>query len=140
MRVSAAVDVCHTPAGQRRTVAITGGEVLGPRLTGRVLPGGADFQIVRHDEGVAELDARYTLELNDGTRIYVVNHAIRQAAPEVAERLMRGEAVDPSLVYFRCSPRFEAPVGPWRWLTSSVFVGTGQRRADAVELAFFRVG
>jgi hypothetical protein len=139
VRVAAPVDVCDTPAGQRRIVPITGGEVLGPLLKGRVLPGGADFQLVRHDEGVAELDARYALELDDGTRIHVINHAIRRAAPEVAERLTRGEAVDPALVYFRCSPRFEAPLGPWRWLTSSVFVGTGLRRVDTVELAFFRV-
>jgi Protein of unknown function (DUF3237) len=140
VQVSAPTQVCDTPAGQRRIVPITGGEVLGPLLTGRVLPGGADFQLLRTDEGVAELDARYAIELDDGTRIFVVNHAIRRAAPDLAQRLMRGEAVDPALVYFRCAPRFEAPVGPWRWLTSSMFVGTGQRRPDTVELAFFRLG
>jgi hypothetical protein len=140
VRVAAPVDVCDTPAGQRRVVPITGGDVLGPLLKGRVLPAGADFQLLRQDEGVAELDARYAIELDDGTRIFVANHAIRRAAPDVAARLTRGETVDPALVYFRCSPRFEAPPGPWRWLTQSVFVGAGQRRVDEVELAFFRVG
>lgn len=126
------------PWGRRRIIPIIGGTVSGPGISGRVLSAGADFQQVR-PEGVAELDGRYVLALDDGTQVYVVNRALRRASPEVTERLARGEVVDPSLVYFRCTPRFEAALGPWRWLMEHVFVGTGIRRPDCVEMAFYRV-
>ena len=138
VRVATPVDVGHTVAGTRRVVSILGGDVTGPRLFGRVVPGGADFQLVR-PEGVAELDARYVLELADGTAVYVTNRAMRRATPEVTQQLMRGEPVDPALVYFRCAPRFEVVAGPWRWLAESLFIGTGVRRPQSVEMAFYRV-
>ena len=88
---------------------------------------------------MAELDARYVLELDDGTKVFVTNRAMRRASLEVTEKLVRGEPVDPALVYFRCLPRFEVAAGRWRWLAESLFVGTGVRRPDRVEMAFYRV-
>ena len=35
------LELGHTPWGRRRVIGITGGEVDGPLLRGRVLPGGA---------------------------------------------------------------------------------------------------
>ncbi len=136
--VGTPLEVGTTVGGQRRIIPILGGELTGPRLHGRVLPGGADFQFVQSD-GVADLDARYVLELQDGCLVYVVNRAMRRASVAVTEQLMRGEPVDPALVYFRCTPRFEVAAGPWRWLAESLFVGTGIRRPDRVELAFYRL-
>src|SRR3989344_8807698 len=52
--------------GERRIVNITGGEFNGPRIRGKVLPGGADRQLVRVD-GVLLLDALYEIQANDGT-------------------------------------------------------------------------
>ncbi len=42
-------DLGQTARGHRRIIDILGGEVHGPRLTGEILPGGADWQIVRPD-------------------------------------------------------------------------------------------
>ncbi len=136
--VGSPLEIGQTGSGLRRVIAITGGTVSGPQLNGRVLSGGADFQLVRPD-GVAELDARYTLELDDGRRIYVTNRALRSASPEITQRLIRGEAVDPALVYFRCAPSFEVADESLRWMTRSVFVGTGARRPDRVEMSFFKL-
>ncbi len=136
VRVAEPMEIGDVGGGRRRLIPILGGEVLGPRLKGVVEPGGADFQLVRPDS-VAELDARYVLRLDDGTPVYVTNRALRRASPEVTERLMRGEPVDPSQVYFRCLPSFEVADGPWRWLAQYLFVGTGVRRPDAVEMAFY---
>src|SRR5690606_39551336 len=58
--------------GLRRVVPITGGSFKGPRLSGRVLPGGADWQVVRPD-GVLDVDAKYTLLTDDGVTIMVTN-------------------------------------------------------------------
>ncbi len=138
VQVAPPIEVGDTLAGQRRVIPIIGGEVRGPGVAGRVLPAGADFQRV-HANGIAELDARYVLALDDGTNVFVVNRALRRATPEVTLQLMRGEPVDPALVYFRCAPRFEVAAGRWHWLTESLFVGTGVRRPDRVDMAFYRI-
>jgi len=124
--------------GRRRTIPITGGQVRG-RLNGRVLAGGADFQLILSDM-MAVLDARYTLELDDGARVFVQNHALRRGSAQDIARLARGEPVDPAGIYFRCVPTFEVSDPALSWLTESVFVGTGARFPDRVELAVFRVG
>jgi len=64
--------VGSTPYGQRRIIPIKGGAFAGPRLSGKILPGGADWQVIRTD-GAAELEARYTLQTDDGALIYVLN-------------------------------------------------------------------
>ncbi|WP_395706789.1 DUF3237 domain-containing protein [Casimicrobium huifangae] len=123
--------------GQRRIIPITGGSVRG-RLQGRVLAGGADFQIIVSPT-MAVLDARYVLALDSGEHVYVQNHALRRGPAEAIARLARGEPVDPAAIYFRCVPRFEVSSPALSWLTESIFMGTGARFPDRVELALFRV-
>ena len=127
-----------TPQGRRRIIYITGGTFSGPRLKGRVLPGGADWQVVRED-GVAVLDTRYTLETHDGALIYVQNRGLRHGPPEVMERLARGENVDASLYYMRSHPSFETGDPRYAWLNKIVCVGSGERLANAVKLEMYEV-
>lgn len=82
--------------GRRRFIAITGGEVYGPRLHGKVLAGGGDWQTIMPG-GLTHVDARYFLKADDGTVIEVNNPGLRTASIEVIEKLARGEKVDPSL-------------------------------------------
>jgi hypothetical protein len=131
-------DLGPTPHGRRRIIDIAGGTVIGPRLTGRVVLGGADWQYVRTD-GVIELEARYCIRTVDGTEIAVTNRGLRRAGPEIMERMSRGEAVDPALVYFRTVPVFEAPAGPYAWLNESVFLATAARFPDTVRITVFEV-
>lgn len=126
------------PLGRRRIIDITGGRVSGARLAGRVLPGGADWQLVRAD-GVAYLDARYTIESADGALIYVRNRGYRHAPAAVLERLLRGEDVDPALYYMRTTPWFETADARYDWLNRTICVGTGARRPAAVEIDFYEV-
>ena len=128
-------DVAH---GRRRIVPITGGTFEGPAIKGKVLPGGADWQII-HGDGFTELDTRYTIETDKGQLIYVQNGGIRHAAPDVMKRLLAGEVVDPSLVYFRTVPTFETSSPDLQWLTRGIFVGTGERYPDSVRIRFWRV-
>ncbi len=125
-------------AGRRRIVPITGGVVSG-RLHGRVLPGGADFQRVPNDT-TADLDARYLIALDGefaGEHIFVMNRALRRAAPEDVARLLKGEPVDPARVYFRCTPTFEVSTPRLKWLTENIFVGTGARAPNGVKIEFY---
>ncbi len=127
-----------TPPGRRRIIGITGGRFAGERLSGRVLPGGADWQVIRAD-GVAELDARYTLETQDGALIYVRNFGLRHGPPEVLRQLAAGDAVDPARYYMRTTPRFETGDARYAWLNRIVCVATGARRAASVELEVFEI-
>jgi hypothetical protein len=126
-----------TPLGRRRIIGITGGRFAGERLSGRVLPG-ADWQVIRAD-GVADLDARYTLETADGALIYVRNRGYRHGPPEVLHRLSLGEKVDPSLYYMRTTPSFETGDARYAWLNRMVCIATGARRPAAVELEVYEV-
>jgi hypothetical protein len=133
-----AQEIGNGPLGRRRIIPITGGEVSGTRLSGRVLPGGADWQIVRPD-GVAYLDARYTIETHDGGLVYVRNQGYRYGPPEVVARLAAGEAVDPALYYMRTTPWFETADARYAWLNRTVCVGSGERLAGAVRIDFYAV-
>lgn len=127
------------PYGQRRFIPVTGGSFEGPRLRGRVLPGGSDCQLIRPD-GVAELDVRVTLETHDGAVILMRGIGLRHGPPEVMQRIARGEAVPHSAYYFRESMIFEAPAGGLDWLNRVVAVATGERLADQVRLTVFELG
>ncbi len=137
--IAAPVEVGHTPAGLRRMIPITGGTVTGPRLNGKVLAGGADFQLILGGGTQAHLDARYVIELDDGSRVFVQNTALRVASLENSQRIMNGQPVNPEEIYFRCQPKMEAPTPAWAWLSESQFIGTGRRAPDGVYLSFYRV-
>lgn len=125
--------------GLRRVVPITGGTVKGPRLNGRVLPGGADWQVVRPD-GVLDVDAKYTLLTDDGVTIMVTNKGMRHGSKEVIDKLTRGEDVDPSQYYFRTAAQFEvASDSAYAWLARAVFVGIAERKARAAIIRFYEV-
>lgn len=137
-QVGAPLEMGDVPRGRRRIVPITGGTFTGPGLKGTIRAGGADWQIVRAD-GFTELDTRYTLETDKGELVYVQNGGMRHAAPDVMKRLLAGEAVNPSLVYFRTTPVFETSAPALQWLTRATFVGVGERYPNEVVIRFWRV-
>ena len=117
--------------GVRRIIPITGGEVRGDGINGKVCAFGADFQIIRPSE-LIELEAKYAFETDDGAVVYVENKGIRFGPVELLQRLQRGEPVDPKLIYFRTVPKFETGAGKYRWLMESLFIGSAARHADRV--------
>jgi len=137
--IAAPVEVGQTPAGLRRMIPITGGTVKGARVNGKVLAGGADFQLILDGGTQAHLDARYVMELDDGSRVFVQNTALRVASLENSQRIMNGQPVNPNEVYFRCQPKLEATTPEWAWLSESQFIGSGRRAPDGVFLSFYRV-
>ena len=138
VEIAAPLVVGDTPLGLRRVIPITGGRVEGARLSGEILPGGADWQVVRADGG-AVLEARYTIRTIDGALVYVRNVGLRCGPPDVLARLGRGEPVDPAAYYFRTTPRFETGAPAHAWLNDVIAVGSAVRRADAVILDFYLV-
>lgn len=138
VEIGAPLDFGDTQNGHRRVIPITGGRVEGTRLKGRIVPGGADCQIL-HPGGSASLDARYTIETDQGALIYVVNRGVRHGPPEVLDRLNRGERVDPGSYYFRSAASFETSAAECVWLTRAIILGTGERYPDRVALRFWEL-
>jgi hypothetical protein len=138
VEVGAPLDLGQTQNGHRRIVPIASGRVEGPRLNGRVVPGGADWQILRPD-GSADLDARYTIETVEGALVYVVNRGVRHGPPEILQKLNRGERVDPAAYYFRSAATFETSAPECQWLTRAVVVGVGERYPDKVIIRFWEL-
>src|SRR3954454_3916071 len=115
------------PHGARVTAPITEGHFEGPRLRGKVLPGGGDWTLLRGD-GVLELDLRVTLETDDGALIHMTSLGLRHGPAEVIAALARGETVDPSTYYFRTAPRFETSAPRYAFLNRLVAIAVGDRR------------
>jgi len=128
----------QTPYGERRIIGILGGTVSGPKLNGRILPGGADWQIIRAD-GAADIQARYTIETAAGARILVDSEGLRHGPPEVLAALARGDKVDPSLYYFRTVMRFETADPGLDWLNRILALARGERQARSVRLDVYEV-
>ena len=126
--VTTAGDIGH---GVRRIIPIIGGEVRGEKVNGKVLPFGADFQIIRPNE-LIELEAKYAFETDDGAVVYVENKGLRFGPIDLLQKLKRGEPVDPKLIYFRTVPKFETGHEKYRWLMEHIFVASAARHADRV--------
>lgn len=101
-----------------------GGEIYGPRLTGKVVPdSGADFAEVRGD-GTVVVNSHYLLEADDGTKIYITNRGYLVPSKD-GEGEVIGGVRQPR--YFMFTPTFVVPAGPHQWLGETVFVGAGRR-------------
>jgi len=136
--VAPPIDVGETPHGGRRIVPLLGGTFSGPRLNGRMIPGGSDFQYWRGD-GCTEIHARYVLETGEGALIYVENTGLRHGPPEAMERLARGLPVDPAQIYFRSVARLETSAKDLAWLNRGIFLCSGARFPDRVLIRIFEV-
>jgi uncharacterized protein DUF3237 len=117
------------PHGTRSIVPVAGGDFEGPRLRGKVLPGGGDWLLLRPD-GVLELDLRITLETDDHALIYMKFQGLRHGPAEVIAALGRGERVDPASYYFRTLPAFETSTDKYAFLNRIITVGVGEAGPD----------
>lgn len=124
--------------GRHRIIPIVGGQVSGERVNGTILPIGADWQTVRPD-AVAELDARYAFETDDGALVEIQNFGFRHGPAEVLAAVGRGEDVDPATYYMRTKALFVTADPRYDWLNRIVAVGTGARLKAAVLLSMYEV-
>jgi uncharacterized protein DUF3237 len=127
--VGGAQKIGAVPQGIRVTAPIASGHFEGPRLRGKVLPGGGDWTLLRGD-GVLELDLRITLETDDGALIHMASFGLRHGPADVIAALARGDRVDPASYYFRTAPRFETGHPKYAFLNRLVAVSSGDRRPE----------
>ncbi|GGN69386.1 UPF0311 protein [Actinoplanes lobatus] len=126
-----------TRAGHRRVVPIIGGRVSG-LFTAEVLPGGADWQVVRPD-GAIEIDTRYSARTANGSHVYIRTFGVRSGRPEILESLLRGDPVSPSDYYFRLAVQLETADPALTVLEQSIFVASAVREANLVRYTAYLV-
>jgi hypothetical protein len=122
----AAVQKISAPDAGMIIGVVGGGGFEGPRLKGRVLAGGSDWQRVLPD-GSLRLDCRIVLETTEGALIAMSYQGIRSGSPEVLARLAEGAAVSADEYYLRINPLFETRSSAHAWLNRVVAVGAGHR-------------
>lgn len=125
-------------AGSRRIIPIVGGTVTGPKLNGKLLNLGADWQTV-FESGLAELDTRYAMETDDGATIEIVNFGFRHGPDHVMQAVARGEEVDPGDYYMRTHARLETGDVRYEWVNKVLFVGVGGRNKQSVALRLYAI-
>jgi hypothetical protein len=123
----------------RGFVGLAGGEISGPRLSGRVIPGSGGDWPRMWDSGLIEFEAHYMLEASDGTPIYIHNRGIAYSSPETLRRVEAGESAASDDTYCRITPRFEAPEGPHAWLNRTIFVGVAERQGNSTHFDYYAV-
>ena len=123
--------VGDTPEGRRQSVPVMEGSFTGPGISGRVLAGGADEQLVRPD-GAVTIDARFVLATDDHVKIAVHNLGI-VVPPRPGQT-----------PYAWSTQSFEAPAGRYGWLNNAVFVSrigvTADKYHRTVRLTVFKAG
>jgi Protein of unknown function (DUF3237) len=83
--------------------------------------------------------ARYPLTTDDGVVIYMQNRGFRWGAPEVMAAMARHEAVDPGSYYMRTTPKFDAPVGRYAWMSKQVFAGVAEKTPKGNSIRYFKI-
>ncbi len=124
--------------GQRRIIPIVGGRVSGPRIEGRILPGGADWLTVSHDN-LSLMDARYALETRDGAIIEMTDQGYRHGPEAVMKSLAAGETVSPDAYYMRSTIRLETGDPAYAFVNRMVFVGTGAKTTTGVQIDIYAI-
>jgi hypothetical protein len=110
------------PMGTRRIVYVKSGLVAGPKINGKILPGGGDWLLVRPD-GISEVDVRATIQADDGSLIYTWYRGV----------------IDSKTGYFRTTPRYETASEKYAWLNNIVAVGVGQGTATGVRYYIYQI-
>ena len=110
-------------AGHTRIAPVTGGTFSGPRISGTVHNGGADW--ITQVSGHSSLDVRITLETDDGAIIYMT---------------YKGMVVpSDSGLYWRVTPSFTTSSEEYDWLNHRVFVGKSKQVEGKVAYDVFEM-
>lgn len=126
-----------TRAGHRRIIPIVGGRITG-EIDAAILPGGADWQLLRPD-GAVDVDGRYSARTGAGELVYLHAQGVRSGEPAVLEALLRGDAVDPASYYFRTVVTVETSAPALAWMQHRLFLCAAQRDASTVRYTAYEV-
>ena len=122
-----------TAEGIRAIFPIAGGEVDGPKLRGKILPGGGDWLSLRTD-GVALLDVRITLESHDGALIYAAYGGVGDFGADGYAKFLKNEL--PGTLRIRATPRFQTGDPRYAWLNRLQCLAIGEADFSRLRIAY----
>jgi len=122
------------PEGLRMIYYVTGGEVSGPKVKGKLRPVGADWFTLRTD-GVGILDVRATIETEDGALIYVTYRGMTDIGEGWYEKILQGEA-PPTSLPIHTAPVCHSAHPDYLWLNRVHCLGIGQSFMDQMEVRY----
>lgn len=133
-----------SPFGEQRVGYVTGGRILGPRITGEVLPGGGNWPRSGRigDASVGTFDARAVWKADEGDLIYLT-YTGRSLIPDAVRALFADPAkprVDPARYYLRIAAVFETASETYAWLNGTLAVGVGEVTDFGVRHVFYEIG
>lgn len=132
------LNIGKTPAGRRRIAPVAGGVFEGARLRGKILPGGADWVMVRPDENFT-IDVRLTLRTSDDALVYLAYQGLFKASPENQARLRRGEMLRPEDYMIRTVAKFESGAEKYQWLNDVLAIGAGRQTQGGAVYEIFEI-
>jgi hypothetical protein len=118
------------PEGIRANFYVTGGEIDGPNLHGKIRPVGGDWLTIRSD-GVAILDVRATIETEDGALIYT---GVTDGGEDGYERFLRQDL--PPVLQLRTAARYSTTHPNYLWLNRLQCVGFGECNMQQLEVRY----
>ncbi|MFY9608936.1 MAG: DUF3237 domain-containing protein [Blastocatellia bacterium] len=111
------------PEGMLINFYVTGGDIVGPKLNGKVRPVGGDWFTLRTD-GVAIPDVRITFETSDGALIYVTYSGVMDLGADGYQKFLNQQL--PATIPLRVTPRFHTASPAYQWLNRLQCIGIGQ--------------
>jgi hypothetical protein len=127
-----------TPFGERTTYIIGEGRFEGPRIKGRILPGGGDW-LLRGADGLSKLDVRKTFETDDGALIDVRYTGLYRFSDAVTAKLEAGASSDFGDTLFHIQAQFETGDPRYAWLNATLAVGEGRETPAGVVYQLYAI-
>jgi hypothetical protein len=112
-----------TAEGLRANFPIVGGTLEGPNLKGTILPGGADFFVLRTD-GVGQIDVRATARTDDGAVIYITYTGVSDLGEDGYENYLKMKM--PERLRLHIAPRAHTAHPKYAWLNRVQLIGIGE--------------
>jgi len=117
------VPVGAGPIGTRMVYEVSGGEIKGDRLRGKLL-GGGEWALIGPD-GYLRVDVRLQAETHDGASLYVQYVGLLEMNEAVRSALASGQGTEYGQHAFFTNPRFETGDPRYAWLNTTFFVAEG---------------
>jgi len=128
-----------TTKGRRTIAPIKGGHFEGAKLSGKVLPGGADWVVFRNDS-VMKIDVRLSLETHEGAYIYLSYEGQFVANADALKALASGAELAPDSYNLTVVAKIETGDESLRWLEDAIVVGVGKQSGYNPTYDFFVIG
>ena len=118
------MQVGNVPTGMRVIYPVTGGEVSGERISGKLL-GGGEWALIGPD-GFLRVDVRAQIETHDGAILYMQYSGLLEMNDAVQAATANGDETAFGDQYFYTNPRFETGDERYAWLNTTFFVAEGR--------------